>query len=261
VSTQINEPQQTNEPPKTFKAKAKRAAVVGGTGAALILYWLFFGFGADKDFTDKDLRACEVTQSGDCSPRLERFRRQDMEKATFTRANVSGLDMSEIVLRNATLDSLIAEGTNFRQADFLRANLQSANLRGAVLVEATFEHANLRNADLRGADLRGVDFRFTNLEGADLRDTLGGPACPHSFDPNFTDRYRNPPHCNLPQVEYRTLCCEPVFGSTSVEGMRACLQPWWDLIREGQTQNFGVQGEPRYDDVARIDNGRFICTE
>jgi hypothetical protein len=36
-----------NEPPKTFKAKAKRAAIVGGTGAALILYWLLFGFGSD----------------------------------------------------------------------------------------------------------------------------------------------------------------------------------------------------------------------
>jgi hypothetical protein len=252
---------QDAEPPKTRKEKVKKAAVTGGLGVALIIYWLLFGFGADKDFTDKDLRACEVTSSEDCTSRPTRFRAQDMAKFIFTRANVSGLDMTGGVLRHSTMDSVIAEGTNFFQADFYRANLQGANLRGANLVEATFEDADLRNADLRGADLRGVDFRFTRLQGADLRDTVGGPACPSTFDRNLPDRFLNRAHCNLSQDEYRTACCNPAFGSTHVEGMRACLQPWWDLIREGQTQNYGVQGEVQYDNVLRIEDGRYICSE
>lgn len=236
-------------------SKVKRYAIAGLSGAALIAYWLLFGMGGAKDFTDKDLRSCDVTNSDDCSSDVERFRAQDLIEATFLRANISGLDMTGTQLRETNMESVVAEGTNFSQAFFNRANLQNANLQNADLTEATFEYADLRNADLRGADLRGVDFRHTNLEGADLRDSLGGPSCPERRFGAAKE------HCGLSAEDTNSGCCPPAFGSTSVEGMKACLQPWWDIIRQGQTQDFGVQGEPEYEDVDRIDNGRYICTE
>jgi hypothetical protein len=83
------------------------------------------------------------------------FRGQDLRGHDFSNQDLSGADFSEANLEEATL---------------VNANLEGANFHGT----------NLKNADLKGAKLSGAQITLTgvgktNLNGADLRNTVLAP--------------------------------------------------------------------------------------
>jgi hypothetical protein len=76
--------------------------------------------------------------------------------------NLSGADLSDVVLSNWTYGGSNLSG----------ANLSGADLSGAILSGANLSGANLSGADLSGAYLYGADLRGANLSGADLSSTI-----------------------------------------------------------------------------------------
>ena len=77
--------------------------------------------------------------------------RHALEKATASRANLSGANLS---------------GANLYGADLSGADLSGADLSGANLSGADLSGANLYGADLSGANLYGADLYGANLYGA-----------------------------------------------------------------------------------------------
>jgi uncharacterized protein YjbI with pentapeptide repeats len=94
-------------------------------------------------------------------------------------ADLSGLDLSEEGLRQATAAGQQVSGIELRGADLRRTDLRRSiitmwdlervDLRGAQLAGAILNHSWLRKADLRGVRGWLVDLSETNLRGADLR--------------------------------------------------------------------------------------------
>jgi uncharacterized protein YjbI with pentapeptide repeats len=70
------------------------------------------------------------------------------------RAELPGLDLTDVVLEDR---------------DLTQANLRGSDLTGACLKRSRFSGANLSGAVLRGADLRGADLSGADLSNADLR--------------------------------------------------------------------------------------------
>jgi len=79
-------------------------------------------------------------------------------KVELCAPDLSGLDLSNLILNDA---------------DLCDANFDGANLRGTKLA----------GADLRRARMRGCDLRYCNLDGADLRevDLIGAEVYPANF--------------------------------------------------------------------------------
>ncbi|NJM77109.1 MAG: FHA domain-containing protein [Acaryochloridaceae cyanobacterium RU_4_10] len=128
------------------------------------------------------------------------FNSQVNEQPFLTPIQLSGADVTGVVLKNAPLDGINLEGAylslqscsqessgnlldNFSRkwdswfsknrcgADFRNAGLQSARLfravfRGADLSNAKLDYADLREADLRDANLLGVHWSGAVLKGA-----------------------------------------------------------------------------------------------
>jgi uncharacterized protein YjbI with pentapeptide repeats len=82
------------------------------------------------------------------------------EKIDWRGADLSQADLSQMFLRGARLDGVIAE-----RARFVGCDCHGAAFHGAHLVEASFVNAALTDADFEGATIKDAD-----LEGADLRD-------------------------------------------------------------------------------------------
>ncbi len=89
-------------------------------------------------------------------------------------ANLTGIDLSTVDLRNADLS-----GANLGGADLSATDLRGANLAGANLSGADLSKAKLRDAEGAGINLSGA-----NLDKADLRgiDLTGAAGIPSSWD-------------------------------------------------------------------------------
>jgi uncharacterized protein YjbI with pentapeptide repeats len=89
---------------------------------------------------------------------------------SFARANLSGMDLSNVDLRAADLSRTILENVDFSGAGLAGANLSWAWLEGATFFETGLADANLSEANLSGVDLSGesVGLGRANLSGARL---------------------------------------------------------------------------------------------
>ncbi|GEM_PF-1688307 len=94
------------------------------------------------------------------------------------KAELKGLDLSELNLENANLYKAELSGanlnkTNLKSAELMGAALQDADLSGANMTKARLTRANFQNADLAGtnlskARLRDADLRTARLNGANF---------------------------------------------------------------------------------------------
>jgi uncharacterized protein YjbI with pentapeptide repeats len=99
-------------------------------------------------------------------------------KINFNKANLSGADLSESYLGEATFSKANLKGANFNLArlsrtDFTKANLTNAKFYDADLSEAILSKSNLSHADfelaiLSGAILSGAILSGANFDSADL---------------------------------------------------------------------------------------------
>ena len=99
--------------------------------------------------------------------------RQNLEKATASRANLYGAnlygaDLSSADLSSADLSSANLYSADLSSADLSSANLYGANLSSADLSSADLSSANLSSADLSSANLYGANLSSANLSRADL---------------------------------------------------------------------------------------------
>jgi uncharacterized protein YjbI with pentapeptide repeats len=127
------------------------------------------------------------------------FRAQSYEQTFVTPIQLSGSDLTGVVLKDAPLEGINLEGAyvslqeckqnssgnffedNFSRklnhwlskytcsADFSGAGLQGARLFQSVLMDANLSNAKLDQADLRQADLRGANLTGVSLHGAILK--------------------------------------------------------------------------------------------
>ncbi|MFC9856320.1 MULTISPECIES: pentapeptide repeat-containing protein [unclassified Streptomyces] len=103
----------------------------------------------------------------------------------FSHADLSGADLSGVVLIGADLSAASLKGADLSNASLIRADLSNAVLLGADLSDATLVDADLSDAhlsskdpalidahlsplDLPSADLRGAVLDGANLSGANL---------------------------------------------------------------------------------------------
>ncbi len=82
--------------------------------------------------------------------------------------DLSGADLSGLVLHHPHLNALRLENVNLAKAKLNGAHLAHSRLAGADLTGAFLRHADLREADLTGCHLSGASLQNANLEGADL---------------------------------------------------------------------------------------------
>ena len=87
------------------------------------------------------------------------------KRADFTLEDLSGFDLTSVVLRKAKFT-----GANLSRCVLKDADLREADLCGADLGGANLRHANLSGADMRGVFLRGADLTDATMDRVDLRD-------------------------------------------------------------------------------------------
>lgn len=92
----------------------------------------------------------------------EHWLNEDVDGWENMRADLSGANLGEVILRGISLEF----------ADLSGADLSDADLSGADLSDANLRYADLRGTNLSGADLSGANLRNANLSGADLRDAI-----------------------------------------------------------------------------------------
>lgn len=85
-------------------------------------------------------------------------------RANICHANMSGLNLNHVVLRNAG-----AAGANFSRSLLIGADISYADLFRVDFQYSNLTKANLFRADLKGARLRGAKLTEANLNEADLR--------------------------------------------------------------------------------------------
>ena len=107
----------------------------------------------------------------------------DLSRANLSRANLSGADLRNADLAGADLSGADLSGADLSGAvlsfaDLSRADLSGANLSGAVLSGADLSGADLYDADLFGAQLAGAD-----LTGASMSCLI---SCPASLPLGYT---------------------------------------------------------------------------
>jgi len=100
----------------------------------------------------------------------------DGEQATFERANLRKIELSEKEIPFANFCGVFKEKGNFQNANlsyclFTDSFLEGADFRGSNLRKTDFSRANLRGANFQNANLQGVDFENCDLMGADFRNT------------------------------------------------------------------------------------------
>jgi len=116
----------------------------------------------------------------------------DLSGADLKAANLSGMDLVQVLFGGADL----------RDADLRRSNLQAAHLfgadlRSANLTRAILHGAKLGEANLSGADLTKAIFGMTVLTDTNLRDVRGLDACEH-YAPSTVDHRTIAKSGNLP---------------------------------------------------------------
>ena len=90
------------------------------------------------------------------------------DPSTGERADLRGLDLSQVSLRGARLAQANLSHADLSGADLSSADLSAANLTGAVLERASLREACLADADLSDADLRSSDLTGADLSRADV---------------------------------------------------------------------------------------------
>ena len=103
--------------------------------------------------------------------------RADLTGADLTDAVLRDADLTGAVLTDADLTGAVLRGADLTgavltDADLTGAVLRGADLRRADLTDADLTDAVLRDADLTGADLRRADLTDADLTGADLTDAV-----------------------------------------------------------------------------------------
>jgi uncharacterized protein YjbI with pentapeptide repeats len=88
--------------------------------------------------------------------------------------NLSGAHLERVILRGAYLEGADLSGAHLEGADLQGAYLEGANLSGAHLkkadlLKAHLEKARLSDAQLEGADLEEAHLDWADLSGADLK--------------------------------------------------------------------------------------------
>lgn len=110
------------------------------------------------------------------------WNRSDLRGAIMSRANLSDATFDGVILQQANLDRIAANGASFSsanlsyanlsQSDLSDANLLAANMMRATLQATDFTNANLGGANLTEAQAIGADFSGANMLDARLTDTL-----------------------------------------------------------------------------------------
>ena len=88
---------------------------------------------------------------------------QVKEKAVLVGVDLSGMDLSNIVLKGAQMDRVILEGTKLHGPTLMGAQMPNARLE-----DAEFHRANCSKANFKGAKVSGTQFCGTNLSDAEL---------------------------------------------------------------------------------------------
>ena len=83
--------------------------------------------------------------------------------AVLVGVDLSGMDLSNIVLTGAQMDRVILEGTKLHGAGLMGAQMPNARLE-----DAEFHRADCSNANFKGAKVSGTQFCETNLYAAEL---------------------------------------------------------------------------------------------
>jgi hypothetical protein len=92
----------------------------------------------------------------------------DLSNVMLRNATLREMDLSEANLRNTDLYQADLAHADLYGADFYNARLASANLEAANLMKAHLRHANLRKANLKQADFTRANLKNAILEDADL---------------------------------------------------------------------------------------------
>jgi Uncharacterized low-complexity proteins len=96
----------------------------------------------------------------------------------FSKADLSGFNLSRADLRNFNLSGTVLSGTDLSHAKLNGAKLHDAQICGANLTDANLCGAQLPDADLSGADLcranlSGANLSRVNVRGAKFGGSLG----------------------------------------------------------------------------------------
>lgn len=112
--------------------------------------------------------------------------------------DLSGADLSGLILIRANLRNANLQGANLRNTSLLLSNLENANLENANFTAAYLYGSNLENtqltstdftqAVLRSAKLQGADVCTATLIGTDLTDAdVDLDSCPTSPPPGASE--------------------------------------------------------------------------
>jgi uncharacterized protein YjbI with pentapeptide repeats len=115
-----------------------------------------------KPLTRKEVLAM-IRRHGGKAEGLDLSRREFAENV-----NLSGLDLSGIILREASLWYVRLEGSNLSGAQIERAVLRGAQMEGIDLSGANADGADLQGAHLDGANLTKAQFKKAGLLKANL---------------------------------------------------------------------------------------------
>jgi uncharacterized protein YjbI with pentapeptide repeats len=118
--------------------------------------------GKEKTLTRKDVLAM-IKRHGGKAEGLDLSRREFAENV-----DLSGLDLSGILLNEASLWYAYLEGANLSNAQLERAVLRGVHFEGADLSGANADGADLQGAHLEGANLSQAQFKKAGLLKAEL---------------------------------------------------------------------------------------------
>ncbi len=116
---------------------------------------------------------------------------------------LTGVDLGEAVLREATFLRSDLSGSSLRGADAYRAKFVSGKLTGTVFDGARLIEADFSRADLTGASFKDADLRSARFYEADLRKA------------NFSGA----------RLERADLRNADLAGATWTDGKRVCVEP------------------------------------
>lgn len=136
-----------------------------------------------KQFTDEELKQILAEHQLWLDSGREQGKQADFSGKNLDQTNLSGVNLQEAILIEASFFAANLERANFTkaqlakaiflnaylpQANFTEANLLAATFREASVMNANFERANLTKSSFYAAHLQGSNFNGANLTGADL---------------------------------------------------------------------------------------------